>query len=119
MKKTFWVTALVTVAFGSWAFYPKPAAPAEYMELSLREVYGTHTLVMILPTGEINEQKLDVRGKSDYRYRGQLILRLNELRAQGWTVAQQQESETVVPDARHPQLSPDFVRTTTYLLEKP
>ncbi|PJJ54796.1 hypothetical protein [Hymenobacter chitinivorans] len=118
MKRILVAPILLAVALGSWAFYPKTAAAPEYMELSMSSDGGKPTLVMISPTGEVTEQKLTTKAKGDYRYRALLLVKLNELRAQGWTVAQMQQTKTSTPDLQHPLLGPDVVSTATYLLER-
>jgi hypothetical protein len=118
MKKLLIIPALCLLALGSWAFYPRTAAPAEYMELSVHNGGGRPTLVMISPAGQVTEEKLTAKIKGDYKYQAQVVVRLNELHSLGWTVVQMQQTETRTPDLEHPLLSPDVVRTAIYLLER-
>ncbi|MCB2376071.1 hypothetical protein LGH70_00645 [Hymenobacter sp. BT635] len=118
MKKLLPIPVLLVLAAVSWAFYPKAAPTPEYMELSMHSSAGKPILVMISPTGEVTEEKLVTKTKGAYKYQAQLLVKLNELRAQGWTVVQMQTTETSTPDLQHPLLGPDVVRTATYLLER-
>ncbi|MCB2407191.1 hypothetical protein [Hymenobacter lucidus] len=118
MKKILAVPALLAMALGTWAFYPKTAAAPEYMELTVHASSGKPTLVMIAPNGEVTEEKMTTKAKGDYKYQALLVVKLNELHQQGWSVVQMQHTETSTPDLQHPLLGPDVVRTATYLLER-
>ncbi|UOQ72369.1 hypothetical protein [Hymenobacter cellulosilyticus] len=118
MKKIFVTAILAVVALGSWAFYPKTAAAPEYMQLSVYGGSGRPVLVIISPRGEVTEETLTTKAKGEYKYQALVLMKLNELRAQGWTVAQMQQTETRNPDPEHPMLSPNVVTTAVYLLER-
>lgn len=118
MRKIFVAASLSVVALGSWAFYPKATAAPEYMQLSMYESSGRPILVVISPRGEVTEERMTTNTRGNYKYQALLLVKLNELRAQGWTVAQMQQTETRNPDPEHPMLSPNVVTTAIYLLER-
>ncbi|ALD20134.1 hypothetical protein [Hymenobacter sp. DG25A] len=113
MKKLLSILALVCVAIGCWAFYPKTSAESGYMMLLLD---SSNQLTIIYPNGQEERQtiKLKFKGPSP---QVQVLIKLNELRSQGWTVAQMHISEYSTPDPSFPK-SPDHTRSETYLLEK-
>ncbi|AIZ64659.1 hypothetical protein PK28_15050 [Hymenobacter sp. DG25B] len=120
MKKLFPVLALLLVAVGCWAFYPKNAAEPGYMMLTLEvPVTGRATLVTISPTGEQAKLTLDRKLDGPAPYQAQTLIKLNELRAQGWEVVQMQAANTPVANTRIPSLGPDIMISQTFLLYKP
>lgn len=120
MKKLLPVLALLLVAIASWAFYPKNTAERGYMTLTLEvPVIGRATLVTISPTGEQDKLTLDRKLEGPAPYQAQTLIKLNELRTQGWEVAQMQATNTPVPNTRIPSLGPDVMISQTFLLHKP
>ncbi|WP_303310342.1 hypothetical protein [Hymenobacter sp. BT730] len=120
MKKLFPVLTLVLAAIASWAFYPKSAAEPGYMMLTLEvPVTGRATLVTISPTGEQAKISLNHKLEGPARYQSQALVKLNELRSQGWEVVQMQAESTPVANTRIPSLGPDIMISQTYLLRKP
>jgi hypothetical protein len=120
MKKLFPVLVLLLVAVGCWAFYPKSAAESGYMMLTLEvPVMGRATLVTISPTGEQAKISLNHKLEGPARYQSQALIKLNELRSQGWEVVQMQAASTPVANTRVPTLGPDIMISQTYLLHKP
>ena len=119
MKKVFLPAALALAVAGSWAFYPKaPAEPGGYMILSLRITdSGRSTLVTIAPDGQETVQPLSQR-RPVQSIQAQALVRLNELRSQGWLVAQMTTTGSYVQDMNHPLISPSQTLTETYLLDK-
>jgi hypothetical protein len=117
MKKSILYLFALLAIYSSLAFHPKPTSEEGYMLLTLH-TGGRPKLVSISPTGEQQEHPLIKKTKGSYDYHAQLMLKLNELRQQGWTVVQMQTTESVVPDLQHPLLSPDKLNTLTFLLEK-
>ena len=75
-------------------------------------------LVTISAAGEATETRFDRKDKTPYAQQAQLVRKLNELRRQGWTVAQMRTTESVVPDVNYPLLSPDVYASQTFLLKK-
>jgi hypothetical protein len=119
MKKISLAVTLLLVVVGSWAFYPKAPAEPGYMQLSVRVSYsGKPSLVAIAPDGEETSYTLDSKSKPTRSLQSQALVKLNELRSQGWTVVQMTSNENYVLDANHPLLSPDRAFRETYLLEK-
>ncbi|WBA40460.1 hypothetical protein [Hymenobacter canadensis] len=117
MKKSILYLFAVLAIVSSLAFHPKPTTEAGYMLLTLH-TGGRPALVSISPTGEQQQYPLLKKAKGSYDYHAQLMLKLNELRQQGWTVVQMQTTEAVVPDIQYPLLGPDKFATLTFLLEK-
>lgn len=117
MKKSILYLFAVLAIVGSLAFRTKPTFEEGYMLLTLH-TGGRPALVSISPTGEQQEYPLIKKTKGSLDYQAQLMIKLNELRQQGWTVVQMQNTESVVPDLQHPLLSPDKLNTLTFLLEK-
>ncbi|TGE27040.1 hypothetical protein [Hymenobacter metallicola] len=118
MRNVFFVSALLLVALGSWAFYPRSGAAGGYMQVSMYAGSGKPVLVTISPSGEVTEEKLTTKAKGDYKYQALLLVKLNELRSQGWTVVDMQQTETSTPNLNYPLLGPDVVSSATYLLER-
>jgi hypothetical protein len=119
MKKIAFAVTLLLVVIGSWAFYPKAPAETGYMQLSLSVPYsGKPSLVTIAPNGEEISHPLDSKSKQARSFRAQALIKLNELRSQGWTVMQMTATENYVQNANFPLLSPDQAFRETYLLEK-
>lgn len=118
MKKTFLSAALALAVAGSWAFYPKAAEPGGYMVVSLRiSDSGRSTLVTIAPDGQETSQPLNQRRPAQ-SIQSQALVRLNELRSQGWTVMHMTSTGNYVQDINHPLISPSQTLTETYLLER-
>jgi hypothetical protein len=119
MKKISFAITLLLVVVGSWAFYPKAPAEPGYMQLSLSVPYsGKPSLVTIAPNGEEISHLLDSKSKPARSFRAQALIKLNELRSQGWTVVQMASTENYVQNINFPLISPDQAFRETYLLEK-
>ena len=120
MKKALLFVALLLTAAGSWAFYPKPAEPGEYMmvvsRFSATAVFrGKNTLSVIASDGQTQKQEYDVKNGSlnklndsfDQLHQDELR-KLNELHQLGWRVVT--NNQMIVSNGA--------INETTYLLEK-
>jgi hypothetical protein len=87
-KKLLLGFALLLTALASGAFYPKPADESGYMTVTLYiNGNGRGDIVVTTPDGAFTSQDLG-RIKSTAHMRGQTLLKVNELRRQGWQVVQ-------------------------------
>ncbi|HEX8507256.1 MAG TPA: hypothetical protein VF630_17970 [Hymenobacter sp.] len=118
MKKPLLFAALSTVVISSWAFYPRVAAESGYMILSLNvPPNGRPTVVTTAQDGQETSLTIATK-KPTVSVRSQVVVQLNALRSQGWTVVQMTSTGTYVQDINHPLISPGQAFTETYLLEK-
>jgi hypothetical protein len=118
MRKVFLSAALALAVAGSWAFYPKAATDSAYMVLSVRvPASGRPSLVSIAPNGTETPETLNFK-RPAHSIRSQAVVKLNELRSQGWSVVQMTSAEDYVQELNNPSLSPSQTLTETYLLER-
>ncbi|RTQ49233.1 hypothetical protein EJV47_13890 [Hymenobacter gummosus] len=105
MKKLILFAALLLVAAGSWAFYPKTAEPAGYMMLRSQLIgngFSFKVLLSVYPAdGPVQNQEIPVKlGTTDKALASVEMLRttelrkLNEYRQAGWHLAQVMQSGT-------------------------
>ena len=121
MKKTLLFIAVGLVTAGSWAFYPKAAAPTGYLMVVGSGRPGTTSSVpeitTIQPDGTRQVQRLpDIKIGTERNSTAAAVemhrvelLKINALVAQGWRVAHVTQSTVGV----------GATTETMYLLEKP
>lgn len=119
MKKIHFFAALLLTAIGSWAFYPKAAAPSGYMMVVSRfsVTFGgaKNSVSVITPDGQIQTQEINAQRGSvnklieanDQRHASELK-KINELQQAGWRVI---NSTQITNEA-------GLINETTFLLEK-
>jgi hypothetical protein len=114
MKKVFLSAALALAVAGSWAFYPKATAESGgYMMLTAYSFDGRGTIVTTAPDGKVSI--VQIKEADAPLARAKTLLKLNELRRDGWQVVQ-------MTDPNSPQTSNgsyyDNSFNEKYLLEK-
>ncbi|RTQ49230.1 hypothetical protein EJV47_13875 [Hymenobacter gummosus] len=114
MNKALLAAALLLTVLACWAFYPKPVDETGYMTVTLY-INGSSRgdLVVTAPDGTVTAQDLG-RQKSLTQMRGLLLVKVNELRRQGWQVVQMAPNRIIGTFAS----GTDTYYEDVYLLEK-
>lgn len=86
MKKTLLIPALLLAAASSWAFYPNDSQPGNYMQLAAYSEYGRGSIVITTPEGKVTVNQ--VKELDSPLARAKTVVKLNELRRDGWQVVQ-------------------------------
>ena len=86
MKKVFLSAALALTVAGSWAFYPNESQPGNYMQLAAYSEDGRGTIVITTPEGRVSVTQ--VKEFDSPLARAKTVIKLNELRHEGWQVVQ-------------------------------
>ncbi|GAC1382525.1 MAG: hypothetical protein NVS3B25_34360 [Hymenobacter sp.] len=112
MKKAFLFAALLLAAAGSWAFYPNENHPGPYIQLDAYSADGRGTIVTTGPDGRVGVTQ--VKEMDAPLARAKTLLKLNDLRRDGWQVVQMTEHN--ISSTANSYYSDSF--NETYLLEK-
>ncbi|WP_046246414.1 hypothetical protein [Hymenobacter terrenus] len=86
MKKVFLSAALALAVAGSWAFYPKQGPSGTYMQLVFINTVGRGEINLIPDNGLATEIKVKETNLSQARVKA--MIKLTELRHEGWRVTQ-------------------------------
>ncbi|MBF9239141.1 hypothetical protein I2I05_17185 [Hymenobacter sp. BT683] len=113
MKKAFLAAALALAVAGSWAFAPNENQPGTYMQLDAYNVDGRGTLIITAADGKVN--MIQVKEADAPLGRSKTLLKLNELRHDGWQVVQMTDRNT--PSTTNGNYYNNTF-SETYLLEK-
>ena len=113
MKKVFLTAALALAVAGSWAFYPNDSQPGAYMQLDIYNAYGRGTIITTGSDGKVSIEQ--VKEMDAPLSRSKTLLKLNELRRDGWQVVQMTDQNVGQTRDGINYLSSFSV---TYLLEK-